>query len=64
MKFFVNEIYNRVADKTSRLAHYIKPSTISRQQIKTAVRLLLPCQMAEHVVSEGAKAVTKYTSSK
>ena len=30
----------------------------------TAVRLLLPGELAKHAVSEGTKAVTKYTSSR
>uniref|UniRef100_A0A3Q0RZ49 Uncharacterized protein n=1 Tax=Amphilophus citrinellus TaxID=61819 RepID=A0A3Q0RZ49_AMPCI len=33
-------------------------------EIQTAVRLLLPGELAKHAVSEGTKAVTKYTSSK
>ena len=32
--------------------------------VQTAVRLLLPGELAKHAVSEGTKAVTKYTSSK
>ncbi|KAI8508157.1 hypothetical protein Bbelb_143970 [Branchiostoma belcheri] len=39
-------------------------STISSREIQTAVRLLLPGELAKHAVSEGTKAVTKYTSSK
>ncbi|KAJ3583626.1 hypothetical protein NHX12_016317 [Muraenolepis orangiensis] len=35
-----------------------------RREIQTAVRLLLPGELAKHAVSEGTKAVTKYTSSK
>ena len=35
-----------------------------RVEIQTAVRLLLPDELAKHAVSEGTKAVTKYTSSK
>ncbi|XP_063785855.1 histone H2B 1.1-like [Pseudophryne corroboree] len=34
------------------------------KQIQTAVRLLLPGELAKHAVSEGTKAVTKYTSAK
>ncbi|KAI8118525.1 Histone H2B [Lucilia cuprina] len=49
---------------TSRLAHYNKRSTITSREIQTAVRLLLPGELAKHAVSEGTKAVTKYTSSK
>ena len=33
-------------------------------EIQAAVRLLLPRELAEQVVSEGSKAVTEYTSSK
>ncbi|XP_042631820.1 histone H2B [Cyprinus carpio] len=50
--------------KRSRLAHYNKRSTITSREIQTAVRLLLPGELAKHAVSEGTKAVTKYTSSK
>uniref|UniRef100_A0A1I7VI29 Histone H2B n=1 Tax=Loa loa TaxID=7209 RepID=A0A1I7VI29_LOALO len=47
----------------SRLAHYSKRSTISAREIQTAVRLILPGELAKHAVSEGTKAVTKYMSS-
>ena len=36
----------------------------ARAEIQTAVRLMLPGELAKHDVSEGTKAVTKYTSSK
>ena len=52
------------AGEASKLAKYNKRSTISSREIQTAVRLLLPGELAKHVVSEGTKAVTKYTSSK
>ncbi|XP_060712804.1 late histone H2B.L4-like isoform X1 [Hemiscyllium ocellatum] len=62
---FVNDIFERIAGEASRLAHYNKRSTISSREIQTAVRrLLLPGELAKHAVSEGTKAVTKYTSSK
>ena len=54
----------RIAAEASRLAHYNKRSTITSREIQTAVRLLLPGELAKHAVSEGTKAVTKYTSSK
>ena len=64
MNSFVNDIFERIAGEASRLAHYNKKSTISSREIQTAVRLLLPGELAKHAVSEGTKAVTKYTSSK
>ena len=64
MNSFVNDIFERIAGESSRLAHYNKRSTITSREIQTAVRLLLPGELAKHAVSEGTKAVTKYTSTK
>lgn len=64
MNSFVNDIFERIAGESSRLANYNKKSTISSREIQTAVRLLLPGELAKHAVSEGTKAVTKYTTSK
>ena len=64
MNSFVNDVFERIASESSRLAHYNKRSTISSREVQTAVRLLLPGELAKHAVSEGTKAVTKYTSSK
>ncbi|KAK7925125.1 hypothetical protein WMY93_007435 [Mugilogobius chulae] len=63
MNSFVNDIFERIGGEASRLAHYNKRSTITSREIQTAVRLLLPGELAKHAVSEGTKAVTKYTSS-
>ena len=64
MNSFVNDVFERIASEASRLAHYNKRSTISSREIQTAVRLILPGELAKHAVSAGTKAVTKYTSSK
>ncbi|OLY80575.1 Histone H2B 5 [Smittium mucronatum] len=59
---FVNDVFERIASEASKLAAYNKRSTISSREIQTAVRLLLPGELAKHAVSEGSKAVTKFTS--
>ncbi|CAF1191982.1 unnamed protein product [Rotaria sp. Silwood1] len=64
MNSFVNDIFERIASEASRLAQYNKRQTISSREIQTAVRLLLPGELAKHAVSEGTKAVTKYTGQK
>ena len=62
--YIYKDIFERIATESSRLAHYNKKSTINSREIQTAIRLLLPGELAKHAVSEGTKAVTKYTSSK
>jgi len=62
MNSFVNDIFERIAQESGRLARYNKRHTITSREIQTAVRLLLPGELAKHAVSEGTKAVTKYNA--
>ncbi|XP_041045197.1 histone H2B 7-like [Carcharodon carcharias] len=64
MNSITNNIFEHIAREASCLAHYNKRSTISSQEIQTAVCLLLSGELAKHAVLTGTKAVTKYTSSK
>jgi histone H2B len=64
MNSFINDIFERIAGEAGRLVRYNKKATLSSREIQTAIRLLLPGELAKHAVSEGTKAVTKYTSSK
>ena len=64
MNSFVNDAFERIAGEASRLAALNKRSTISSREIQTSVRLILPGELAKHAVSEGTKAVTKYSSSR
>jgi histone H2B len=63
MNSFVNDIFERLASESQRLTQCTNKRTISSREIQTSVRLLLPGELAKHAVSEGTKAVTKYTSS-
>ena len=64
MNSFINDLFERIAGESGRLVRYSKKATLSSREIQTAVRLVLPGELAKHAVSEGTKAVTKYTSSK
>ncbi|GMY09323.1 probable histone H2B.3 [Fagus crenata] len=63
MNSFINDIFEKLASESSRLARINKKPTITSREIQTAVRLVLPGELAKHAVSEGTKAVTKFTSS-
>ncbi|MFS8002166.1 putative transcription factor Hap3/NF-YB family [Helianthus anomalus] len=63
MNSFINDIFEKLAQESSRLARYNKKPTITSREIQTAVRLVLPGELAKHAVSEGTKAVAKFTSS-
>ena len=60
MNSFVADIFGRIASEAGKLAQYNKRQTLSSREIQTAVRLVLPGELAKHAVSEGTKAVTKY----
>ena len=59
---FINDIFEKIATETAQLARYNKKPTVTSREIQTAVRLILPGELAKHAVSEGTKAVTKFTS--
>ncbi|KXZ50873.1 hypothetical protein GPECTOR_14g123 [Gonium pectorale] len=62
MNSFINDIFEKVATEASKLSRYNKKPTVTSREIQTAVRLVLPGELAKHAVSEGTKAVTKFTS--
>eukprot|EP00465_Bigelowiella_longifila_P013926 CAMPEP_0185260986 /NCGR_PEP_ID=MMETSP1359-20130426/9485_1 /TAXON_ID=552665 /ORGANISM="Bigelowiella longifila, Strain CCMP242" /LENGTH=121 /DNA_ID=CAMNT_0027847459 /DNA_START=27 /DNA_END=392 /DNA_ORIENTATION=+ len=64
MNSFIGDIFERIASEAGKLCRFNNKATLSSREIQTAVRLILPGELAKHAVSEGTKAVTKYTSSK
>jgi histone H2B len=62
MNSFVNDTFDRLANEAVRLGRYNKKKTLTSREVQTAVRLLLPGELAKHAVSEGTKAVTKYSA--
>nr|XP_018901287.1 PREDICTED: histone H2B-like [Bemisia tabaci] len=63
MHNFVMDMFERIAIEAGKLTK-ISSRTLSSRCIQTAVRLILPGELAKHAVSEGTKAVTKYNSGK
>ncbi len=62
MNSFVADLFERIASEAAKLSTYNNSKTLTSREIQTAVRLLLPGELAKHAVSEGTKAVTKYSS--
>ena len=62
MNSFVNDTFERLAYEAGKIIRYNRKATLSSREIQTACRLVLPGELAKHAVSEGTKAVTKYTS--
>ena len=54
--------FDKVMGEAAKLVRYNKKATLSSREVQTAVRLSLPGELAKHAVSEGTKAVTKFTS--
>ena len=63
MNSFMNDLFEKLAAEAAKLARYNKKSTITSRDIQTSVCLILPGELAKHAVSEGTKAVTKFTTS-
>jgi histone H2B len=63
MNSFINDIFERIAAESANLCRLNGTKTLTSREIQTAVRLILPGELAKHAVSEGTKAVTKYNQS-
>merc|ERR1711890_194911 len=62
MNSFINDSFERIALESSKLVRFNKRRTLSSREVQTAVKLLLPGELARHAISEGTEAVTKFTS--
>ncbi|EER13882.1 histone 2B variant 2, putative [Perkinsus marinus ATCC 50983] len=62
MNSLVSDTFDRIVSEAGRLCKYSNKGTLSSREIQTAIRLVLPGELAKHAVSEGTKAVTKFTS--
>ena len=47
MNSFINDIFGRIAGEAGKLATYNKKATLSSREIQTAVRLMLPGELAK-----------------
>ena len=63
MNSFISDIFDQIANEAVKPVRCNKKGTLTSREIQTAVRLALPGELAKHAVSEGTKAVTKFTSS-
>lgn len=64
MNSFIYDCFQRIATEASRLIQYNKRSTITSNDIQTAVQLVFPGELGKHAISEGIKAMVKYERSK
>lgn len=63
MNGFVEDMFERIMSEASRLSRYNKRTTLTSREIQTAVRMVLPGDLADHAVSEGRKALEKFNTS-
>ena len=62
MNSFIKDIFDRLMLEGRTLVLYNNKTTLSSREVQTSVKLLMPGELAKHAMSEGTKAVCKYTS--
>ena len=58
---FVEDTFEKIASEASKLCRIHKRMTMSSRDVQSAIRLVLPGELAKHAVSEGTKAMTKFS---
>ena len=54
---FVNHQLDVIATQAAQVARVNKKSTLGSHEVQTAVRLVLPAELAKHAMAEGTKAI-------
>ena len=62
MNSLVQDTFDKVATEGGRLCKLNKKATLTSREGQTAIRLVFPGELAKHAVSEGTKAVTKFSN--
>ena len=58
---FVTDTFEKIATEASKLCRIHKRMTMGSRDVQSAIRLVLPGELAKHAVSEGTKAMTKFS---
>ena len=61
---FVNDTFEKICTEASKLCKYGGKQTMSAREIQSSCKLVLPGELSKHALSEGTKALTKYSGSK
>ena len=61
MNNFVTDTFDKIANEASKLCRMNKTATIGSREVQSAVRFVLPGELSKHAVSEGTKAMTKFS---
>jgi len=59
MNSFINDAFDKIAMEASKLVRINKRHTLSAREVQSAVKLLLPGELAKHAIVEGCKALNK-----
>ena len=62
MNSFAHDMFDKIAADAGKLVQYNKKCTLGAREVQTAVRMILPGELAKHAISEGTKATTKFSS--
>ena len=58
---FVMDTFDKVSMEAAKLCKMNKSQTMSSRCVQSACRLVLPGELSKHAVSEGTKAMTKFS---
>ena len=62
MNSFVTDSFDKIAQESAKLTKTNKKATLSAREVQSAVRLVLPNELAKHATTEGTKAIQKFNA--
>ena len=62
MNSFVLDTFDKISTEAGKLCKLNKKQTLTSREVQSALRLVLPGELAKHAVSEATKAATKFAN--
>nr|CCC94114.1 unnamed protein product [Trypanosoma congolense IL3000]CCC94115.1 putative histone H2B [Trypanosoma congolense IL3000] len=59
---FVSDLFERIASEAASIVRANRKRTLGARELQTAVRLVLPADLAKHAMAEGTRALSKASS--
>ena len=64
MNSIILSLYTQLSQEASSFSRKTKSQTLSAQDVQAAAKIVLPQELANHAVNDGATAVIKYDNAK
>ncbi|KAG6547261.1 hypothetical protein Mapa_011197 [Marchantia paleacea] len=62
MNTLMDDVFQKLVFEVAKMARYNKNATLTARELETAVKLILPSDLASYAIGEGSRALQRFHS--